>query len=124
MMPPEVIDALLQSLAKISGDSSALATANAADQNSPAPIASKLTGAINAEHSARLANLILDASSHWNVSADSTLTCLNDANGISGSTITNITGNGYTVYYDSSVCTALGGQTYTLNGGGFLKPTN
>jgi len=52
------------------------------------------------------------------------LTTLSDTGGISGTSITNIYGNGYTVYYLSASNTALGGKTYTLAGtaGGYLKP--
>lgn len=82
---------------------------------------SKLTGAINAENSAKAANLTLDSSSTWIVTTDSYLTCLTGAT-ISGTSITNITGNNHTVYYNSSACSALGGKTYTLNGGGTLVP--
>lgn len=67
------------------------------------------------------AALTLDSTSWWTVTADSTLTTLTGAV-ISGSTITNITGNGHTVYYDKSTNTALGGKTYTLAGGGQLVP--
>ena len=83
---------------------------------------SALTGAINSDNAAKTANLTLDASSTWNVTADSYLNCLSNDGGISGTTITNITGNGHTVYYNSSACAALNGQIYTLNGGGTLKP--
>ena len=83
---------------------------------------SALTGAINSEHTAQAASLALDASSTWTVTADSYLTCLSDMGGISGTTVTNIIGNGHTVYYDTSVCSELGGLTYTLTGGGSLKP--
>jgi hypothetical protein len=38
--------------------------------------------------------------------------CQGDVAAISGSTITNIVDNGYTVYYDAASCTALNGQTY------------
>jgi hypothetical protein len=43
---------------------------------------------------------------------------------IGGTTITNIAGNGHTVYYDAadSANSALGGQTYALSGGGTLQP--
>ncbi|HLO32586.1 MAG TPA: hypothetical protein VK249_25790 [Anaerolineales bacterium] len=85
---------------------------------------SSLTGAINTANTAKEMNLTLDASSTWTVTADSYLSCLTDPTGISGTTITNITGNGHTVYYNSSLCTELGGQTYTLNGGGTLTPMN
>ena len=71
---------------------------------------------------AEAVNLTLDASSTWTVTADSYLTCLSDPDGISGTTITNITGNGHTVYYDAGACPALGGQTFTLSGGGTLQP--
>lgn len=83
---------------------------------------SSLTGAINTDHTAKTVNLVLDASSTWIVTANSYLTCLNDSAGISGSTLTNVTGNGYTVYYNATACSALGGLTYTLNGGGTLQP--
>jgi len=85
---------------------------------------SSLTGTINADHTAKSASLTLDATSSWTVTGDSTLTSLTDASGISGTTITNITGNGHTVYYDASASPALNGQTYTLNGGGYLKPAS
>lgn len=84
---------------------------------------STLAGAINSGNTAKAINLTLDASSSWNVTADSYLTCLDDAAGISGTSITNIIGNGHTVYYDQGACSALGGQTYTLSGGGLLTPT-
>jgi hypothetical protein len=76
---------------------------------------STLTGAIDK------AALTLDAGSTWTVTADSTLTSLTGAE-ISGTTITNVTGNGHTVYYDKSLAAnkALGGKTYTLAGGGKL----
>jgi hypothetical protein len=86
--------------------------------------ASSLTGSINPDHTAKAANLTLDSSSTWNVTADSYLTCLADPGGISGTTMTNIIGNGHTVYYDKSTCPALGGATYTLSGGGVLKPAS
>lgn len=84
---------------------------------------SSLTGAINNANNSKEVNLYLDATSTWTVTADSYLTCLNDAGGISGSSVNNITGNGHTVYYKSSACNALAGQTYTLNEGGYLKPS-
>lgn len=85
---------------------------------------SALTGFIDADNTAKTVNLTLDSTSTWTVTADSHLTCLSDAGGISGSTVTNITGNGHTVYYNQSACSALGGTTYTLNGGGYLKPAS
>jgi len=85
---------------------------------------SVFTGAIDAANTASAVYVTLDSSSQWNVTADSYLTCLSDAGGISGITVANIAGNGHTVYYNSAACSALGGQTYTLSGGGFLKPGN
>jgi hypothetical protein len=83
---------------------------------------SALTGSINSAKTAKAVNLTLDASSTWTVTADSYLTCLTDPGGISGTTVTNVNGNGHTVYYDGSACPALGSGTYILNGGGELKP--
>jgi hypothetical protein len=84
---------------------------------------SSLTGAINPANTARLADLSLDPSSSWAVTADTYLTCLVGAS-ITGTTVSNITGNGHTVYYNASACAVLGGQTYTLDGGGYLMPSN
>ena len=87
---------------------------------------SSLSGSINPGKTAKAARLTLDATSTWNVTADSYLTSLTLSGGISGTTITNVTGNGHTVYYDAtdSANSALGGQTYSLSGGGTLKPAS
>ena len=58
---------------------------------------SKLTGAM------QKTALALDASSEWNVTSDSALTSVTDANSISGDTITNIHGNGHTVRYKADL---------------------
>ncbi|MDD4137130.1 MAG: hypothetical protein PHT99_04445 [Methanoregula sp.] len=80
---------------------------------------SSLTGSINS------AALTLDATSTWTVTGDSALTSLSDSRGISGTTITNIYGNGHMVTYDPGLAanSALGGQTYSLANGGTLTPT-
>ncbi len=83
---------------------------------------SNLSGAINPDNTAKAANLTLDATSKWTITADSYLACLADTGGTSGTSITNITGNGHTVYYNQSACSALGGKTYTLVNGGELTP--
>jgi hypothetical protein len=85
---------------------------------------SELTGAIDPERTAKEANLTLDATSTWKVTADSYLTGLTLTGGMAGETISNIVGGGHTVYYDagSAVNTALGGKTYDLKGGGSLRP--
>ena len=79
---------------------------------------SSLTGAI--DHAA----LALDASSAWSVTGDSRLTSLDDETGLSGTTITNITGHGPTVTYDATLAADawLNGATYTLAGGGTQTP--
>ena len=78
-----------------------------------------LTGAIDT------AALTLDATSSWIVTANSALTSLTDPSGVSGASISNITGNGHTVTYDSSLAANswLDGGTYTLVDGGTLTPT-
>jgi hypothetical protein len=95
----------------------AISTLNVILQNG-----SSLTGAINAEQTAKETNLTLDATSTWNVTADSYLTCLTFDSEIVDDTISNIIGNGHTVYYDASACSALNGTTYTLSDGGTLQP--
>jgi hypothetical protein len=86
---------------------------------------SSLTGAINSAKTARAANLTMDASSTWTVTTDSFLAGFSDASGISGSTITNITGTGHIIYYDASLAanSSLGAKTYNLTGAGTLEPT-
>jgi hypothetical protein len=71
-------------------------------------------------------SLTLDETSNWNVTGNSVLTSFSDTAGISGTTIANITGNGYTVTYDSSLPanSALDGRTYDLQGGGTLEPAS
>lgn len=83
---------------------------------------SRYTGTINAADSAQSVSLSLDASSAWEVTGTSYLTVLTDTAGISGTSIVNIVGNGYVVYYLSSANTALGGLTYALSNGGYLVP--
>jgi hypothetical protein len=83
---------------------------------------STLTGAINTAASAKSVSLSLDGSSRWTVTGTSCLTLLSDSAGISGSTVTNIVGDGHTVYYTSSANPSLDGRTYTLVDGGTLTP--
>jgi hypothetical protein len=85
---------------------------------------SSLARAINTAKTAKSVSLTLDASSTWTVTADSHVTSLSDTAGISGTKITSIVGNGHTVTYDSSANPGLGGKTYTLSGGGVLKPAS
>jgi hypothetical protein len=83
---------------------------------------SHLTGAINAADTAKSATLALDGSSWWTVTGTSHLTGLEDRAGISGSTVTNIDGDGHTVTYDKAANPSLDGRTYRLVGGGTLTP--
>lgn len=79
---------------------------------------STLTGTVDG------AAMTLGANSKWNVTGDSVLTSLSNTSGISGTSITNIIGNGHTVLYDKDLegNKALGGKTYTLASGGKLTP--
>ncbi|MDP4190619.1 MAG: T9SS type A sorting domain-containing protein [Bacteroidota bacterium] len=85
---------------------------------------SSLTGAINNSNTASSVSLTLDATSKWILTANSNLSILSDGSGIAGSSVTNITGNGFNVYYDASLAanSALGGKTYSLVNGGSLMP--
>jgi hypothetical protein len=69
------------------------------------------------------AALKLDATSTWRATGNSTLTALSDPS-ISGSSITNIIGNGHTVTYAASLAAnaKLADKTYKLAGGGELRP--
>ena len=70
------------------------------------------------------AALTIDSTSVWNVTANSTVTSLIDKSGISGTSITNIVGNGYTVTYNATLSanSYCGGLTYSLANGGSLIP--
>lgn len=83
-----------------------------------------LTDATTLKGKIDAAALTLDATSSWTVTADSTLTALTDTNGIAGSSVTNIIGNGHTVTYDASLAanSSLAGKTYSLANGGTLEP--
>lgn len=71
-----------------------------------------LTGAVQG------ASLTLDASSKWNVQADSTVAALTNEAGLSGATISNVIGNSHTVTYDAknSQNAWLAGKTYAPGG--------
>ncbi len=82
--------------------------------------ASSLSGSIDTAHTAQSATLSLDASSTWNVTGDSYLSALTNAD----TTCNNIQSNGHTVYYDATNAANawLNGQTLSLPGGGSLCP--
>lgn len=81
-----------------------------------------LTGTVNGAGTDGSVTITLDGGT-WTVTGDSHLTVLTGAV-ISGSAISNITGNGHTVTYDASngANRAFGGKTYALAGGGTLTP--
>ena len=84
---------------------------------------SSWTGAIDNAKSAKAVSVTFDATSKWTLTADSYVTTISGA-AVSGTSITNITGNGHTIYYDAtnSASSGLNGGTYALVGGGYLKP--
>jgi hypothetical protein len=85
---------------------------------------SSLNGYINKVDSATTVTLSMDATSKWNVTANSYVDIVSDQSGISGTSVVNITGNGYNVYYDPALSsnTYLGGLSYNLINGGCLMP--
>ena len=85
---------------------------------------STFTGTINGAHTAKSILLSMDGTTTWDVTGDSTLTCLTDPGEIYDTDVANITGHGYTVTYDASACPNLRGRTYPLQAGGFLQPAN
>lgn len=84
---------------------------------------SVLTGAINQRRSARFVSFTMDSSSSWTLTGNS---YVNRLVGIttSGNTVQGITGNGFTLYYDPFQSPTLGGNTFSLAGGGSLTPAN
>ena len=81
---------------------------------------SSLSGTINGEKSAKAITINLEGGS-LSLTGNSYVTVLSSVK-ISGSTVTNITGNGHNLYYQSSSNSSLGGKTYSLTGGGQLIP--
>lgn len=81
---------------------------------------SSLTGAVNTAKTAKSVSLAIDKSSSFNVTANSYLTRLTDAD----TTLKNINSNGHTVYYNASnsANSWLNGKTINLTGGGKLVP--
>jgi len=74
--------------------------------------------------SAQKTSITIDATSSWTVTGNSVMTAVIDPGGISGSTVTNIIGNGHNVHYDSGLAgnQYLGGLIYSLVNGGVLTP--
>jgi hypothetical protein len=81
-----------------------------------------LTGAVNEDDTADSANVHLEATASWAVTANSYVDCVYNADGISGTTISNMSGDS-SVYYDTSKCEDLDGITYSFSSGtGSLEP--
>ncbi|MBQ9208549.1 MAG: hypothetical protein IJ149_03065 [Oscillospiraceae bacterium] len=80
---------------------------------------SSLTGAIDTANTGDV-SVTLDSISKWNVTADSYVTAITNAD----ATYSNIISNGHTIYYSSSDSrnSALCGRTVTLSDGGRLVP--
>ena len=80
---------------------------------------SSLTGAIDTANTGDV-SVTLDSTSKWNVTEDSYVTAITDAD----ATYSNIISNGHTIYYSASDSrnSALGGKTITLSDGGRLVP--
>jgi hypothetical protein len=84
---------------------------------------STLTGAVNNSGLGKTVSLTLDSASKWTVTGDSTLTTLVGLT-LNGTTVTNIDGGGFCVYYSGMINGATSTTTYTLGGasGGQLAP--
>jgi len=67
-------------------------------------------------------SVTLDASSLWTIHESFKVQTFSDPGGINGSNVLNITGNGQTISYSNAQNPGLGGLTYSLQGGGYLKP--
>ena len=83
-----------------------------------------LEGKINTENTALLATLTMDDTSSWTVTGTSYINGLITNPSITDDSVTNITGNGYNVYYTESTNTALNSKTFKLVGGGYLMPVS
>lgn len=81
---------------------------------------SSWTGASYSGYGTGYADVLLDATSNWTLSADSYVQNLTSAD----TTLSNIASSGYTLYYNSSALlnSWLDGQTITLSGGGSVTP--
>ena len=81
---------------------------------------SNLKGIINKDNKAKSVSVTLDKTSMWNVTGNSYITVLKDAD----TTLSNIKGNGHTIYYKSTNRNNnwLHGKTYNLKNGGKLVP--
>ena len=81
---------------------------------------SSLRGEVDPTNAGGAASLALDGSSSWTVTGTSHVARVTGLD-LRGSTVRNIRGNGYSVYYDAATVPTLGGRTYRLAGGGQLS---
>ncbi len=83
---------------------------------------STLSGSINTENTASSVSLTMDLTSSLDVNATSYVPVVSDPAGISGDSVTNITGNGHNVIYDGTLSanSYLGAKSYKLRNGGLL----
>ena len=81
---------------------------------------SNLKGITNKDNKAKSISITLDKTSTWNVTGNSYITTLKDAD----ASLSNIKGNGHTIYYKSAnkANSWLRGKTYNLKSGGKLVP--
>jgi len=83
---------------------------------------SAFTGAINHSNTAKSVTLTMDCSSTWTVTLTSYINGLINNPCISGTSVSNIIGNGNDVFYTPSTNPGLGGLIYSLVNGGYLLP--
>jgi hypothetical protein len=83
---------------------------------------SAFTGAINHSNTAKSVTLTMDCNSTWTVTSTSYINGLITDPCISGTSVSNITGNGNDVFYTPSTNPGLGGLIYNLVNGGYLVP--
>lgn len=76
------------------------------------------TGAAYSGYADATFDIALDSTSNWTMTADTTVQKFTDTL----TTLKNVQSQGYTLYYNSTVSTWLGGKTVRLPGGGVARP--
>ena len=117
-----------------SGRNGGHAVLHAVNQQLPGDLLAEHGGSVSAELTngsaldGRVSGVALDidASSHWNVHGDSTVTTLTLAGKDVSAKLARLRGNGYTVSYDAKAAANawLGGKRWDLPGGGTLQPSS
>lgn len=81
---------------------------------------SSYKGTIDGSHTGKEVSILLDEDSVWEVTGDSYVAAITDAD----ESLDNLKSNGHTIYYDASNSANewLDGKTVELNDGGHLKP--